>query len=312
MKTEEKETIGMLLDVEHFYGEHEGRMAPVIVTFLVIGIPILLYVYYSLFTIIPIWVFITFELFFAVRMILIILGRESYRLKMYKRQLFDSYTAAADLVTIKAVHADGCIEYTNGVVEYLVVCFNGTIEDKVRHSVALRKFITLLAGDFMFDMYIHNINTTPMLSSYYDKIHNIGPTEAASNFIEILDDNRKRTTDKSKVQCIIFVVRGRRSDWKDIKCQIDTTISSDASKAFKTVYRVSSMEEANLIINRDADTNVFIQDLLRIKHKTGNYMTSRVIKYDASSTDNISVNDTETASDPPTVKGGKSFHITHK
>lgn len=307
----EEPTIGMLLDVEHFYGEHEGRIMPVILTIIISGMPILLYVYFSLFTIIPVWVFMVFHVIFSIRVIAIVLGRENYRLKIYKRQLFDDYTAASDLVTIKTIHDDGCIEYTTGIIQYLVVCLNGTTEDKVRHSVRMRRFIESLTADYMFDVYIHNINTTPSLTNYYDKVHHMGRTEVASNFIEIVDLNKQRTEEKSKVQRMVFAIYGRRSDWKNICTQIDSVLASDAAKVFKTAYRVSTAEEAIEIIDRDTDTNVRLQHLMRMKHRSGDYDSSKVLGYDSDDSKIYEVNKQVEDSGKIKYKDAKSFHVKH-
>lgn len=313
LNKKEKPTIGMLLDVEHFYGEHEGRVAPVVVTLLIALAPVLFYVYFGLFVIVPVWLFIIIELLFAVYIVLLILGRQNYRLRMFKRQLFDSYTAAADLVNIKVIHPDGCIEYTNGQVMYLVIGLNGTAEDVLSRSIDLRKFTSNLVGEYIFDMYIHNINTTPSLTAYYDKVHNLGHTEVASNFVDIIDHNKQQTENKSKVQCIIYAIRGRRGDWKEIKSQIDSTLLSESAKVFKEVYRVSESEEINTVINRDTDTNVFIQDLLRLKYRTGQYDTSRVIKYDTSMDEMLAVNETRNVSRQMSEKSaGATFHVSGK
>ncbi len=311
MQKGEKPTIGMLLDVQHFYGEHEKRMGPMIMTLLIGGAPILLYVYFGLFVYIPVWLFIIAELLFAVYIVLLIPGRQSYRVRIFRRRLFDNYTAAADMLGIKTIHPDGCIEYTNGQVTYLVVGLNGTTEDVVTHSIEMRKFMSILIGEFMFDLYIHNINTTPSLSAYYDKVHNMGHTEVASNFVDILDENRQQTENKSKVQCIIFAIRGRRSDWKDMAQQIDSALLSDAAKVFKTVYRVNSAEEVNSIINRDTDTYVAVSELLRLKHKTGQYDTSRVLTYDTPREKEITLNSSKTDSNS-NDRARTDFHVRAK
>ena len=44
----EVETIGMLLDIEHLYGEHEGRLGPVVLTLSICAAPILMYIYLAL------------------------------------------------------------------------------------------------------------------------------------------------------------------------------------------------------------------------------------------------------------------------
>ena len=101
---QQKEVIPMLLDIQHFYGEHEGRIGPLIMTLLIVCLPILLYVYFGLFNYIPIPFLIVVEIIVIVRALLIIQGREGYRLKMYRRSLYDDYIGTAQLMNIRAIH----------------------------------------------------------------------------------------------------------------------------------------------------------------------------------------------------------------
>ena len=90
-------TIGMLVDIEHVYGQHEGRLTPWLLTLCIGGAPVLMYIYFSLFEVIPIWLFAPIELFIVLRAVMIIIGRERYRLQIFKRQLYEQYSAAADM-----------------------------------------------------------------------------------------------------------------------------------------------------------------------------------------------------------------------
>lgn len=280
MEEKEKETIGMLLDIEHFYGEHEGRLGPWLMTLCLAGAPILFYVYLGLFTVIPIWLFVPVEIFFALRVIMKILGRESYRLELFRKQLNDDYTSTAKLLNTKIIHPDGCIEYLNGTIMYLVCCFNGTSESEVVRSVQLRKLIENMLGDYVCDTYIHNVTDSPALREYYNNVSSFDRNASARNFINIIDHNIELTEDTSVVQCTIYAIKGNKSEWKDIKTQIDATLKSRVAKCYKRIYRVSDPDTINQIFNRDIDSVINIEDLQRRKYATQNYDTSKVLAYD--------------------------------
>ncbi len=280
MEEKTKPTIGMLLDIEHIYGQHESRIGPIITSLCIAGIPPCLYVYFGWFNYIPIWIAIPIEIFIIIRVIMMIQGRESYRLKMYKRQLFDEFTSTSKYMNIKTIHDDGLIEYLNGNVSYLVCCFNGSNSNPVQHSVSVRKFLTSLIGDYNFDIYIHNINTTPELREYYKKVSQFNRNSSATNFIKIIDYNLQLVQDNSLVQCTIYALKGRRSDWKDMKKQIDTACHSQIARVYKTCFRVDDPYVVSDIIDRNIDSTMNIQELLRSKYATGNYDTSKVIIYD--------------------------------
>ena len=280
MENKETPTIGMLLDIESYYGDHEGRLAPVIATLCACGAPILIYFYFSLFLYLPWFIFIPLELIWSIWIIALIPGRQGYRLQRFRTQLYDEYTAAAELMNIKTIYEDGCIEFVNGVIMYLVVCYNGTIEDQVQHSVQLRRFLDALVGDNQFDIYLHNITDSPALLDYYDKIKIFGRNESADNFIDIIDHNIKKIEDNSMVQCTIYAIKGRRSDWKDIKLQIDTACKSKTARVYKSVSRVEDTAVISDIINRNITTVINIDELTRKKYATQNYGSSKVLVYD--------------------------------
>lgn len=275
-----KPTIGMLLNINHFYGQSESRLGPTLITVCAICAPILIYVYFSLFNYIPIWLFVPFEIFFAIRMVMIIPGREGYRVNIFRRRLHDNYTPTAKLLNIKTIHEDGCIEYLNGNIMYLVCCFNNTSADVVQRSIRLRKFLTSLLGEYVFDIYIHNLVDSPALRNYYDKVQTFERNDSAVNFVKIIDHSIKKTTDGSMIQATIYAIKGKRSDWKDIKHQIDIACASSNAKVYKSVSRVNDAEVINDILNRNIDSVINIDDLLRRKYQTGDYDTSKVIAYD--------------------------------
>lgn len=279
-KNTDEETIGMLLDIEHLYGEHEGRLSPILTTIILALLPALLYAYFGLFEIIPIWAFVPVNVVFAVRLIMIIPGRENYRVQNYKRRLYDDYTSAASLMRIKTIYPDGFVEYVNGKCFYAVKCYNGTCEDRIQRTQMLRKFLLSMVGDFEFDVYILNENNTGAIRRYYNTVNRFGKNTASMNFTKIIDMLSSKTRGKSMVQCTVFLIKGSRSDWKQIRLQIDGAINSQMAKAFKRIYRVTTQEELHDIIDRDIDTSVNINDLLRAKYKTGEYYNSRVVAYD--------------------------------
>lgn len=277
---EERPTIGMLLDIEHLYGEHEGRMGPLLMTLGIAALPILIYVYFSMWLFFPIWLFVPIEIVVIILVIMWIPGRMKYRMNIFRRQLYDEYASTASLMNIKTIHPDGCVEYVNGQILYLVCCFNGTCEDEVRRSVQVRNLLRTLLGDYVFDIYIHNITNMPALREYYDKASHFNKNESAKNFIKIIDYTLQLTQDYSMLQCTIYAVKGKRSDWKEIKTQIDIAVKSKVSNVYKTIYRVKEPLIINDIINRNVDSTINIEDLLRNKYATKDYDSSKVLAYD--------------------------------
>ena len=278
--TSQVKKIGMLLDINNLYGQHEGRLAPWMYV-LCIGLgPTLIYVYLNGFYYIPLYLWIPVTVILLIRLIMIFPGREKYRKKIFKRQLNDDYMDSATLMQIKVLHPDGCIEFINGTIMYLVSAFNGTNEDDVQSTVQLRKFLRAAFAGFNFDTYIHNINDSQSLRNYYAKVAQFGHNESASNFVKMIDHNIKLTIETSTVQQTIYAVYSYKSDWKTIKTQVDSAIQSTISRRYKNVYRVNDADEINTIFNRDSDTIINIEALMRQKYANEAYYNAKVIAYD--------------------------------
>ena len=119
--------VSMLLDIDNFYGEHEGRLGPTLKFLLIGGAPLLLWVYTGF--LIPAFLFFPLWVVWLVRVGLITLGREKDRLVQFRKQINDDYASIYELLHIKTIHPDGCIEYVNGMVAYAVIAVNGTTYD---------------------------------------------------------------------------------------------------------------------------------------------------------------------------------------
>lgn len=279
MYDEDDATVGMLLDIDHLYGEHQGRLGPWVVSICVSAAPVLLYIYSGLYARIPIWLFAIFEAIFTIRVFMIVIGREKHRVAIYKKQLNDEYMGTADLLNVQ-IHPDGCLEYLNGKICYLVCCFNGTCEDSVGRSIQLRKLIDAMIDDYDYDTYLININESPALRNYYEQVSTFDKNQSAKNFINIVDHTMELTEDTSLVQCTLFAIKGFKSDWKDIRANIDTMINSRVARAYKSIYRIDDAKVINEFLNRDIDSIINISDLLRRKYANQQYDTSKVLAYD--------------------------------
>lgn len=274
------ETIGMLLDIEHIYGQHESRSGPIIGCLIGACMPPFFYVYVTGWNYIPIWLFVIFDVIFTVELMLIVLGKQRQRTEKFKKQLYSDYSEPAELMNIRTIHPDGCIEMLNGNIYYYVVGFNGTCDNEIQRSVQMKKFISNLVGDCDYDTYIVNINDSQALHDYYEKAAAFNKSEAALNFVRIIDHSIDITENSSLVLCTIFAIKGTRSSWKTLVTQIDMALGSKLSRVFKECHRVTDPEEVNSILNRNADTVININELLRHKYATQQYSTSKVIAYD--------------------------------
>lgn len=308
MSIQQKPTVGMLLDINNYSGESSGRLGPWIATIACLAIPPVLYVYLGLYRILPVFIVVPVYIFFAIRVLLIIPGREKYRLSNFKKMLHGVYTKISSMMRFKQIYEDGCTEFVDGTIHYYVVALNNTIEDTNQHARDLEKWMSSVVGDCDFNIYIPNIIEAPILVTYYDKLQAFSRNESASNFVQVIDTLQELVQDTSLLQMQIFDIKGYRSDWKTIREQIDSAVR-DADKLFKYVYRVNNSEAINAIINRDIDSVVIVDDMLRMKYKTGNYATSQVLAWDEE--ENVSIGDNKQVSVLPPEKES-SFHVSYE
>ena len=238
-------------------------------------------------------------------------GREKYRVKIFRRQLNDEYMDSANMMNIKVIHPDGCIEYLSGNIMYLVSCFNGTIDNEINSTIQLRKLLESMTAGYAYDTYIHNINDSQSLRDYYNKVNKFSHNQSASNFIQMIDHNIKLTNDGSVVLQTLYAIRGTKSDWKNIKQQIDTTLNSRVARRYKSIYRVSDPDEINAILNRDTDTIIDISALMRKKYATSEYSTSKVLAYDLPD-DKVIIQGEENQNPVIPEQTPQSFHVVYK
>lgn len=275
-KNTEDRKVTMLLDVDNFYGETEGRLGPLI-KFLLIGVgPALLWAYFGFH--IPHWLFVPLWIIWVIRIAMITLGREKERLKQFRKTIHDDYASIYELLNIKTIHPDGCIEYTNGQVAYAVVASNGTTYDSLQRSKGIRDFLSLLGSDYDLDVYIQNITELQSLETRYNNVKLFTGEAAAKDFIDIIDHNRKVVYSQSLLTRIVFVTKGRKGYWTDIRDNCKQACYSSAARAFKDVH-IAERAEIQDILNTDIRGVVDLDSLLQRKYATHEYFGSRVLYF---------------------------------
>lgn len=277
----DNEKINHLLDVDDFYGEHRGRLGPVLL-FLTLGaIPPLIFIYF-LYGKVPIAIFLIFYIPFLVRLGLRILGREKERLVYFKRALYDEFSSIADIIKVDTVHDNGCLEYNNGRICFCIIVENGTCLDSVAYTQALNQIISLLStNESLVDIRIYNETNPDMIALKYRNANAFQDSEMAKDYISILEYNEKLVEASSIVTTTVLCVQGSKQDWKSILNNIESVLRTGAAKMFKDIHLASKDEMLN-ILSRDINTTVNLDLLQQIQFSTGDYDTSRIVGFDVS------------------------------
>ena len=279
---DDKPKIQMLLDVENIFGESTRGLGQFILTLLVVIAPVAIIAYTALYIIIPWQILAVFCLIWAVRMTLIIMGHESQRLRDYKRQRDDVYALSEKMCRIRNIHPQGCIEYVNGTIGFFVVTYNDSSGDIEKKSIQIDRFLNLAVGKHPFDIYVQNVTDTGALTKKYENVQLFGDSQAAGDFMEIIDYVSKAVESSSKLTRNIIFIQGSKWQWKDIQTDIQTALSSEAARVFRLAYLVTDKDEITNIVSRDIDGYVDIEALTQKQYYTGNTRGAKVISYNYS------------------------------
>jgi hypothetical protein len=264
----------MLLDIENYYGEHEGRLAPLLIFLALVAAPPLVWIYLGF--PIPLVIFVPIWIVYGVRVTLLTLGREKERLKHFRDALNDKYQATADLLDIAEIHNDGLIEYHGNKVAYAFVIAVGTVINSVQQTRHVDEYLSpILSGEYDFDLLILNVTDTSVLEDRYNTVKFFSNQNAAQDFVDIVDYNRNYIKEHSLLNKIVIVLKGRKDEWKSM-CLLLTAMPTGV---FKDAH-IAPRNEVLEILGRDFNGTFNFADTLQKKYTTSEYYGSKVLGYD--------------------------------
>ena len=277
----ERETIAMLLDPAHYFGESRGRMGPTLLFLCAAGAPILIFLYYGLYRLVPMYISVPIGVIWVIYAGLLTLGQQRKRVAIYKKQLNDVYALTNDLLRIKMVHENGIIEMLNGRCKYIIVCTNPTVDDDVEHTFDVRDFqLSLLANIKDFDIDVYNDVEATLLDNRYSRVNKFHDKDAAEAYVSVIDYQREITKEHSTKCMIVYTLTFPKYEWKHVTEQIQNVLSSKLVRAWKTVTVVNDINAVNKILSRDIYGYVDIDEMVRKKYCTNNFLGAKVLGYD--------------------------------
>ncbi len=277
---DERPKIQMLLDIENIFGESTRGLGQLVLTLCLCLTPPAFIGYTALYLYIPWQILLVVCLVFAVRVVLVVMGHESQRVKNFKKQRDDVYSLTDDMVNIRRIHPQGCVEYVNGNIGFFIVTYNSSSNETLEKSKQIDRFINLAVGKHAFDIYVQNDVSTDHLDNKYNNVTLFGDDEAANAFMEIIDYNREVVRSSSTLTRNIIFVRGSKYQWKEIVNDIQTALTSESARVFRQCYLATDREEIENIISRDINGYIDLDKLLQRKYYTGNKHGSKIISYD--------------------------------
>lgn len=271
-----KPTINILANIDSYFGEHQGRLAPMLLFLCICASPLLLYAMFFI-GIIPFKIVLIFEVPFIIRMALRILGKEEEKLKIYINSKEDEYATADDLLRISYISDDGLIEYTNGRIAYIVSAFTSTYFDDDELSIELEEFIELFEK-YEYDIYCHLVVDEFRLQDQLEAMSVYKDKEMLQERIGfyMLQDNY--CSEHSKLYRINFLVKAAKYDWKQLRNMLDSAVKSAAVSVFKQCY-VCNKIQAQDVMSRDLCLYIDIAQMMKKKYRNENYYGSEVLYY---------------------------------
>lgn len=264
------------MNPKSYFGEHDGRLAPMMFFLLSTGAPLVFYVFF-LSKFIPLkWVLI-FELPWAVRMALYFLGNEPKKLEVYKQSLNNQYDTADDLVKVSHIYPDGMIEYTNGMIVYIISGYFMTYIDDDSLSIDIEDFLDALKG-FTYDISLHNVIDEFKLQNNMEGMRVYTDKELMQERMEFYIQQDDFCHDNALLYRINFEITAPKYSWKETKMKLEEIVNSDITSVFKEVY-ICNEEEVSDVMSRDTCMNVDLKQLLVKKYQNENYYGSKVLFY---------------------------------
>ncbi len=275
-------TINHLLNIDKFNGYHEGSIKPIVKLLVALLIPAFFVVNIYLFLAellfsqsLAIIIVVVVYVLYGIRMGLLFIGNERERVKRYRKQKYSRYEELGEYVRIKTIHQeDGCIEFFDGSIAFMVVAYNGNAETFTKFS-KIQKFLEAIA-DYTFDILVQNIADGSTLNPFYEKIKRFPDKEVAKAYLSILDYNKQYIEDKSLIARTVYIIYGKRYERTTLYALLDDALPE---RAYYDIH-MADYDEVLSVYSHDDQLLVDTDDLITRRFASNNYYVSRVVGYD--------------------------------
>lgn len=280
-KQEDRRTVNVLLNPDDFYGRYTGHLGPILLWVVVCAIPWLLYSM-ILIKYIPFKWFISVWAVFAFRMLLIIPGKESQRLRAYENRKNNIYADIKDLVNFKTVHRDGCIEYNDNMICYVISCYTQSYFNNDVFSKDAESFIKqLMLITPVFDIYGFTVvDETKTKKSTLEKLKVFIIDSMKLERLRFYKYQDTKHTNNSMLYNINFVCYDRATKFEVLKEKLTNLTNSGLAKCFYEC-KIRNQEEVIELMSRDTTLFVNIKELLMLKFKSDEVYGSKIIGFNA-------------------------------
>lgn len=276
MKKKEETKINVLMNIDNYFGEHKGRLKPILM-FLGISIAPLLGYAFFLIGIVPLRYVLILEVPFVVRVALKVLGDEDEKFRVYMAAKNDAYSNADDLIGIPNIQGDGLVEYEGSSVAYIISAFTATYFDEDKLTTDIQAFLNQLE-DYVYDVHGHLVVDEFRLQDGIGAMTVYKDKELMKERMDLYVYQDESCAESCMLYRLNFVVKGARYDWKKLKAAVDAAASSSYAKVFKECY-VCDREQAEDVISRDLYLYVDMAEMMKNKYANDEFYGSKVYYY---------------------------------
>ena len=271
-----KRYINVLANIDNYMGEHEGRLAPFLTFLGISAAPFLLYAF-LLQGIVPLKYVLIFEVLWAARFGLLILGGENKKLAQYRRERENVYKTAENLIHVSNLSADGLLEYSNGRIAYILTGYILDYADDESMNIDLQNFLKQLRGN-IYHIYSHMVVDEYRLQDDIDKLQVYEDAEFIRERMLLYQEQDEYCTANSEAFKVSIVVTGSKYEWKTLRTKLERLCGSEYSYCWHDLHICDSAGVTD-VLSRDLCMDVNIPNMLVEKYKSDEFYGSKVLFY---------------------------------
>lgn len=285
MKYKGKETINTLLNIDSIFGEHEGRVLPIVIIMCLIALPLLIWLFLLQGTPIKLLWVVLFDIPWSVYWILEIKFDGKGKRKFYMEQKSDKGVSADEIIHIKDINENGLIMYDNGFVGFIISGYIKTYLNDDKLSVEIENFMNEL-DMWDWDMYLHNTTDELLCENDLPKLKRYKDRQVIKERISMLTYQDEYTRTHTGLYRISFLVTTQSYNWKKLESHLFELITSEVALCFNEV-KVLNYEEVSELCGRDIYAFINIRKMLMSKYDNDDYHKSKVLWYDDNITEDL-------------------------
>lgn len=217
-------------------------------------------------------------LFYAMRVVMILLLNEKHRLANYKKHRISKYQNLADVTSISNIK-DNVVYLKNGTVKVFLVCRNGSKIDSINNA----PYIADMLSEFKntdYTIYLWNIPDSEALKTRYKNVKEMSSIDAQVTSIKTIKYNKDIIDSTSSSITTIYEIKSYMRDVDRILDVLNKNIPILKKNVYKEIH-IADEDEIDYILNRSLMTDVSYSELIEDNIESSEWYGSKILGYDS-------------------------------